>query len=186
MSNTTASRRLEPGVAVVDGLAQLDGHHGARPRARGRRRAGSRRARRSSRPGTSRTARAPGTRRGTGPCARRRARASRRPRPSRARRVRRGSAPRRRGRARPARIVLARCVERDVGDRGAARVAHLLRGAHDARGQRLRVEPGDDVGELRLEEHEAERVLECLHFGDRSRGPSLRTIACTRPTVSAS
>ena len=50
-------------------------------------------------------------------------------------------------------------------------------------GQRRRVEAGDDVGELGLEEHEAERVLERLHLGVVGAGRSLRTIACTRAIV---
>ena len=56
-------------------------------------------------------------------------------------------------------------VERNLRDRGEAGGAHLVRGAdHDA-GQRLGVEAGGDVGELRLEEHQAERVFERLHLG---------------------
>ena len=65
--------------------------------------------------------------------------------------------------------------------RRARRRSSSARSSDDHARQRLRVEPGRDVDELRLEEHEAERVFEHLHVvGSRRASPSLRTIACTR------
>ena len=56
-------------------------------------------------------------------------------------------------------------VERYVGDRRASGLAHLLGRTREHAGERVGIEPGRDVGELRLEEHEAQRVFEHLHLG---------------------
>ncbi len=60
--------------------------------------------------------------------------------------------------------------QRHLGDQRDAGGAHLARRLHDHAVQGVRVEPGRDIDELGLEEHQTQRIFEHLRVGVTAQG----------------